>query len=197
MAEHSRLKTETADRLSELSEMAHLGRSSVINAGPMMLIWGIAIIVATLCEALSLGSAYTLGAWVGPIFVAFAASLFAIRAAHRDGRAVTWRSRAIFRVWAVTGAAIVVFNLGEELRRTGLQSESEAATALILSIAVMATGELASRKVLLYAGFGWLFVALGLFFVADGDAFQLVLGLAAVVLQILPGVFLMREKWKA
>ncbi len=197
MINKDRLKADALDQLSELSEMAHLGRSSIINAGPMMLIWGSAIIVASAFEALSERSAYTVAAWIMPIFLAFLASLVAIRAARKDGRAVTWRSRAIYRVWVAAGAAIVVFNVGEELRRAGIQSESEAATALILSIAVMATAELANRKSLLYAGLGWLFVALGLFFVADSDAFLLLLGIAAVVLQILPGSFLLRDEWKA
>lgn len=197
MTDKNRLKADALDQLSELSEMAHLGRSSIINAGPMMLIWGSAIIVATLCEALSERSAYTVAAWIGPIFLAFVGSLVAIRAARKDDRAVTWRSRAIYRVWVAAGAAIVVFNVGEELCRAGIQSESEAATALILSVAVMATAELANQKALLYAGVGWLFVALGLFFVADSDAFLLLLGVAAVVLQIVPGSFLLRDEWKA
>lgn len=197
MTDKSRLKANAIDQLDELSEMAQRGRSSIINAGPMMLIWGAAIIVASVFEALSEHSAHTVAAWVVPIFLAFIASLVAIRAARKDGRAVTWRSRAIYRVWVAAGAAIVVFNVGEDLRRAGIQSESEAATALILSVAVMATAELANRKPLLYAGMGWLLVALGLFFVADNDAFLLLLGIAAVVLQIVPGSFLLRDEWKA
>lgn len=197
MTEENRLKADALDQLSELSEMAHLGRSSIINAGPIMLIWGSAIIIATLCEALSERSAYTVAAWILPIFLAFATSLVAIRAARKDSRAVTWRSRAIYRVWVAAGAAIVVFNVGEELRRAGIQSESEAATALILSVAVMATAELSNRKALLYAGVGWLFVALGLFFIADSGTFLLLLGIAAIVLQIVPGSFLLRDEWKA
>lgn len=197
MTDKNRLQADAFDRLSELSEMAHLGRSSIVNPGPMMLIWGSAIIVATLCEALMERTAYTVAAWIVPIFLAFVASLVAMRAARKDGEAVTWRSRAIYRIWAAAGAAIVVFNVGEELRRAGIQSESEAATALILSVAVMATAELANRKVLLYAGLGWLFVALGLFFVVGGEAFLSLLGIAAIVLQMVPGYFLLRDKWKA
>ncbi len=197
MTDTNRLKADAIDQLSELSEMAHLGRSSIINAGPMMLIWGSAIIVASAFEALSERSAHTVAAWIVPIFLAFITSLVAIRATRKDDRAVTWRSRAIYHVWVAAGAAIVVFNVGEELRRAGIQSESEAATALILSVAVMATAELANRKVLLYAGVGWLFVALGLFFVADSHVFLLLLGIAAVVLQTLPGFFLLRDEWKA
>lgn len=197
MTDRNRFKTDAIDQLSEISEMAHLGRSSIINAGPMMLIWGSAIIVASLCEALSERSVYTVAAWILPIFLAFITSLVAIRRARRDGRTVTWRSRAIYRVWTAVGAAIVLFNVGEELRRAGIQSESEAATALFLSVAVMATAELADRKMLLYAGLGWMFVALALFFVADSDAFLLLLGIAAVVLQIVPGSLLLRDKWRA
>lgn len=192
-----KLNADAFDQLSELSKMAHLGRSSTVNAGPMMLIWGSAIAIATLCEALSERSVYTVAAWIVPILLAFIVSLVAIRAARKDGRAVTWRSRAIYRVWVAAGAAIVVFNIGEELRRAGIQSESEAATALILSVAVMATAELANRKALFHAGLGWLLVALGLFFVADRNAFLLILGIAAIVLQIVPGSFLLRYEWKA
>lgn len=197
MTDTHRLKANAIDQLSELSEMAHRGRSSVINAGPVMLIWGSAIIVAALCEHLSQRSAYTVAAWIVPIFLAFLSSLIAIRAARRDGRAVTWRSRAIYRVWVAAGAAIVVFNVGEELRRAGIQSESEAATALILAVAVMATAELANRKSLLYAGLGWLFVAAALFFVVDTGAFLMLLAIAALILQIMPGFFLLRDEWKA
>ena len=191
-----KLNADALDQLSELSKMAHLGRSSIINAGPILLIWGSAIIVATLFEGLSKRSAYTIAAWIIPLFLAFIASLVAIKASRQDGRTVTWRSRAIYRVWAAAGTAIIVFNVGEELRHAGIQSESEAATALILSVAVMATAELANRKALLYAGLGWLFVAFSLFFVADGNAF-LLLGTAAIVLQIVPGSFLLRDEWKA
>jgi hypothetical protein len=197
MTDFSRVKTDAISQLDELGEMARLGQSSIINAGPMMLIWGSAIVVATLGEALSQRSAYTVAAWILPILLAFLASLVAIRRARQDGRTVTWRSRAIYRVWVAAGAAIVVFNVGEELRRAGIQSESEAATALILSVAVMATAELANRKALLYSGLGWMLVALGLFFAADSDAFLPLLGIAAVVLQIAPGSLLLRDEWKA
>lgn len=197
MIDEQSLRADAIGQLSELSEMALLGRSSIVNAGPMMLIWGTAIIVAALSEALSKRSAYTVAAWILPILLAFLASLVAMRRARRDGRTVTWRSRAIHRVWAAAGAAIVLFNVGEELRRVGIQSESEAATALILSVAVMATAELANRRALLYAGLGWMLVALGLFSVADGNTLLLVLGFAAVALQIVPGSLLLRDEWKA
>lgn len=197
MTDEDKFRANAIDQLSELSEMAHRGRSSIINAGPMMLIWGSAIIVATLCEALSNHAAYTVAAWIVPIFLAFIGSLVVIGAARRDGRAVTWRSRAIYRVWVAAGAAIVVFNVGEELRRAGIQSESEVATALILAVAVMATAELANRKLLLYAGLGWLLVAIALFFVVSTATFLLLLAIAALILQIVPGFFLLRDEWKA
>lgn len=188
---------EIVNQLNELTDMARRGRSSVVNTGPMMLIWGGAILAASLCEALSQRSVYTLAGWVIPVCLAFLGSLIVVGSSVSDNRAVTWRSRAMHRVWVAAGAAIIVFNVGEELRRVGLQSESEAATALILAVAVMATAELANRGSLLYAGVGWLIVALTLFAVADVDAFLTILAVGAIMLQIIPGILLLRDEWKA
>ncbi|PTS89722.1 hypothetical protein DBR17_02735 [Sphingomonas sp. HMWF008] len=197
MDNQDRLKTTMTEQLRELSEMAQRGRSSITNAGPIMLIWGVAITVAALAEKLSQHSAYTVAAWIVPVLLAYLASLFAIRRSQSDGRAVTWRSRAMHRIWVAAGAAIVVFNVGEELHRAGLQSESEAATALILAIAALATGELVSRKTLSCIGIGWMIVALALLSVANATVLLLILALAAAILQIVPGLFLLREEWKA
>ncbi|WCM25918.1 hypothetical protein NDN01_18070 [Sphingomonas sp. QA11] len=197
MTDKDGLKTDVIEQLSELSEMAHRGRSSIVNTGPIMVIWGVAIMVAALSEHLSQHSTYTIAAWIVPVLLAYLVSLFAIQLSRSDGRAVTWRSRALHRIWVAAGAAIVVFNIGEELHRAGLQSESEAATALILAVAAMATGELANRRMLSYIGIGWMMVALALFSAASENALLLILALAAAVLQIVPGLFLLREEWKA
>jgi len=190
------LEPNAAEQLRELSEMAYRGRYSVVNAGPIMLIWGCAIIVAAIAEQISQHSVYTVAAWIVPVLFAYLASLFAVRLSRLDGRAVTWRSRAMHRIWVAAGAAIVVFNVGEELHRAGLQSESEAATALILAVAALATGELASRRALLFVGVGWMAVALALL-VANDKSLLIILALAAAGLQIVPGLLLLREEWKA
>ncbi|RMB25738.1 hypothetical protein C8J47_3687 [Sphingomonas sp. PP-F2F-G114-C0414] len=197
MADQGRLKSDATEQLRELSEMAHRGRSSIVNTGPIMLIWGAAIVTAALAERLSRHSVYTVAAWIVPVLLAYLASLFAIRLARSDSRAVTWRSRAIHRVWVVAGAAIIVFNVGEELHRSSLQSESEAATALILAVAAMATGELANRKAFSYIGVSWMIVAFILLSVVADMPLLLLLAFAAVVLQIVPGLLLLREEWKA
>ncbi|MDR6126729.1 hypothetical protein QE361_001889 [Sphingomonas sp. SORGH_AS802] len=196
MADQVETALDVTEQLKELSDLARRGRSSVVNTGPIMLIWGVAIMVASLTEQLLQRSAYTVVAWIAPFLIAYFISLIMMRLSHSDGRAVTWRSRAVHRIWIAAGAAVVVFNIGEELHRSGLQSESEAATALILSVAALATAELANRKALSVIGIGWMTIALALLSVGD-MSLLVMLGVAAFVLQIVPSLFLLREEWKA
>ncbi len=196
MAGVSEIERDALGQLDELSEMAFRGRASIVSTGPIMIIWGVAIMIAALCEVVLNGSVYAVAAWVMPVIFAYIVSLFSIRLSQSDGRAVTWRSRAVHRIWVAAGAAIVVFNLGEELHRSGLQSESEAATALILAVATLATGEVIDRQTLVIIGISWMAVASGLFYTA-GSTTILILALASAILQIAPGLILLREEWKA
>ncbi len=71
MADQGRLKSDATEQLRELTEMALRGRFSIINIGPIMLIWRTALIIAALAKRLSQHSVDTVAAWIVPVLLAY------------------------------------------------------------------------------------------------------------------------------
>lgn len=190
-----KLRVEVSSQLEELRGLALRGQNDVVNCGPIIVIWGVAISAAALTEHFSGNPALALAAWLVSISLAYIATVIAARLSRADRRSVTWRSYVLNRVWLACGAAIVLFNLGEALHgeASAVRSMSEAATALMLSIAALTTAELAKQRVPILSGIGWILVGAALF-VAPPAALLPILSGAAVGLQIVPGLILMRER---
>jgi len=180
--------------LSELQMLARRGRREVSSGAGPLAVWGMAVLAGALLEWRFAGSVRPTLLWLAPVGLGFSLSAILLWRRSFDRRAASWRSRTLLIMWAAGGLAMLLFNLGEDLARPSAYSESEAMTAMVLGLVVIAKGALIERAWLYVVGAAWIAVGAALLVLATGGAAQLRLAGAAVLLLLAPALLLERSE---
>lgn len=177
--------------LHALREIAVKGRDRSTGGGGFLLTWGLAVTIGSVLEIVLPPACPSIVPWGGAIGLGFFVTLAEIFMLRRSIYGVTWRTEVLATTWLVSAAAIVVFNLGEDIARGGLPSESEAATAMILGVALAATSTITHTKRLIVPALIWVGLGFFLLVATPGTNIPLILAIAALLLLVLPGATLL------
>lgn len=183
--------------LRALREMAAKGRDRSTGGGEFLLTWGFAVAIGSALDIMLPPACPSIVPWGGAIGSGFIVTLAEIFLLRRSIYGVTWRTEVLATTWLVSAGAIVVFNLGEDIARGGLPSESEAATAMILGVALAATSTITHAKSLIVPASIWIGLGFFLLVASPGINIPLILAVAALLLLVLPGVLLLFRSRRA
>lgn len=183
--------------LRALREMAAKGRDRSTGGGEFLLTWGLAVATGSILDMVLPPACPSIVPWGGAIGLGFIVTLVEIYLLRRSVYGVTWRTEVLVTTWLVSATAIVVFNLGEDIARGGLPSESEAATAMILGVALAATSTITHTKPLIVPALIWIALGFCLLVAAPGMNIPLILAVAALLLLVLPGTALLFRSRRA
>jgi len=180
---------DAAAQIDILRSLAVRGRHGVVNCGGLILVWGAAIIMGAGIEIIENHRVLSAAAWIGPLILAFLASMFIMAGGRSRPHGLTWRTQAIHRVWVASGISILFFNIGEDIHGSQLPSQSEAMTAFSLAVALLVTANVSGQRLYGVAGAAWMFVAFGLLTIIPPHLLLPVLLASGIVLLIVPGCY--------
>lgn len=197
--------TSAQDELAYIRKIMTDSRGAIADDGKPSIVWGLIVSLGMLYnyyEVVTSASDYSGWVWLGLCILGWAYIIYYVKISIHRERVRSFAGRISGALWFAVGITIALFVASTIISQSiGSQFELHpvyicAVTAMLLAIGYFLTGMLYEISWLRLVGVGWWLSSLYFMFF-PGRETLLIYAIAMIVLQVLPGVLLLRMYKKA